>query len=357
MLYCPKCETIYDDGEEVCPPCGIELVSRLSRRESLDELEEDYARDLFADEGDVMRYCGRCLREFTRTSTHCGDCGGVGLAELPRAAFLTAMARSQVEPFLFREQPTAPETELVRVLEAPTPGQAAFAAATLEGMGVDVFIGDDLIEADPMAEGIGIFVPADEVEACSMIIPDDLADWFDDEDDEIDAARDTRSPYDRKLALAESHRAIGRRGRAMMLAAEAIELAPDEPRAFDLLGQLAAEEGDHRRAVECFEEAVRRSPDPVTCMSMWRFIVHSLADAEGRPAFKGPAADRALEALVAFSDRHSRMMGAWLLRLELQSVRDAKTAAAATVARIRQVNRWLLDLEGPARATVERWKL
>lgn len=358
MRYCPKCETIYEDDDEVCPPCGIELVDRLKRREEREELEEDHAREFFADEGDVMRFCPTCMREFTPTSRICTDCGGIDLMAMPRAAFERSMARSRVHAF--RVVPEEhPEVALVRVLEAPSPSHAAFAAMSLEGMGVDASIGDDALEPEPDSPGVGIFVPADEVEACSMIIPEDLDEWFEDEDedDEAPAKKINRSPYERKLGEAEGYRRIGRLRHATSLVAEAIEIDPDLPAAFIMLGQISAERAQYARAAECFEEAVKREQNPVGSQSMWLFIGHALLDDAGQPRLKGEAADRALEALESFCAKRPRLMAAWLLKLELLDVRDAKTKAAEAVAQIRKINRWLLELDGPAKACVERWKL
>ncbi len=340
MPICPKCETEYRDGFETCFDCDIALVESIERPKSLDSLEEQFAEDMFAEEEESVRFCVNCFVEFAPEAAICVPCGHRSLETAPRRIYEQILRRSALVPYQRQDEEEAPRG-LVRVFVAHTPAEAGFACASLHGMGVDAVPGDDRMDDVEDPGHIGIWVSAEDVEACQMILPDDPAEWRDEEEAEPD------DPCQALVNRASAYHGLGKNSHAVHLCSQAIEMDGERPEAFFALGQIVGAQGMYQQARESFQAAVERSPQGVAGAAAWFFVVYSFLDDRGEACFVGPQADEAMALLISFSERNPRNVEALRLLLEAAFVRGEKARVRDVRERILKVNRRLLDEDLP----------
>ncbi len=340
MPICPKCETEYRDGFDMCFDCSVELVDTISRPESLDTVEEDFAAEMFASPEEPVRICLNCLVEFAPEARICPPCGDRPLETTTRDAYEGILKRSPLKPYQEIEKSEAPG-DVTCVFVAHNPADAGFAMASLEGMGVEAILGEDSFDEVEDPSHVGVWVKNEDVEACSMILPEDPNDWRDDE------GITSEDPYAALVHSANTYAEIGKRNHAIALCSQAMEMNNDRPEAFFSLGRIVGAQGLVAQAHESFRAAVERSDQGAFGTAAWLLVVYGFLTEDREISFTGPKADEALALLKAHSEGNPRSMEAMRLLLEACYVRGEKANVAAVRERIQKVNRWVLEADGP----------
>lgn len=350
MPFCPKCETEYRDGFETCADCDVDLVATLEPAADLEGVEEDFAREMFAEPTEVMWVCERCQIEYVEGIEWCEKCTGSAAAGAPVSArvtaveredWVTSLTRTTLTPWLEREEPGTPEG-LACVWVARDPAEAGFAAMTLSGMGVPAEVGHDGLDGDGDPSLIGIWVAAEDAESAAVLVPDDPGEWR----DEGWAAPEEGNPYVELVRRAEAYRGLGKYRHAVALAGEALEVEPRRYEAYLVLARAAAEMANHRLAMEAIGDAIERIGGAGLALAQELAVCAFLAHG-GEPTFTGPEADRGYTELKRYCELHARDVRAQLLLLEAAHARGAASVVAETADRLDAVNPAVLRLDGP----------
>lgn len=343
MPFCPKCEAEYRDGFRICADCDVPLEAGLEPAADLQDVEEAFALEMFAEEGDVTHACPVCEIEFVSAEASCVRCDaerGVDVRTVPRPEWVASLTRTQLTPWQEQEELQGPDgMECVWI--ALDPAEAGFAATVLDGMGVTPAIGHDGYDAafeDPSR--IGLWVTVEEAPAARLLVPEDPSEWR--EEEEAGTADD---PYAEAIRVAESYRALGKYRHAVAMASRALDLDPGRFEAYVLLGRAASGMRNFVVAAQAFGEAVERLGTASSVTLEWAAC--SFLDDDGAIVFSGPQADRGYRALRGYVDSKTRNVRAHLLLLEAAAARGAKSVVRDVAAGLERLNPAILRLDGP----------
>lgn len=335
MPFCPKCEEEYRAGATECADCGVALVESLALPESLEDVEERFAEELFTDPSTQVVLCPTCLNEYAPAARVCSRCGGVHLVRIG-AEECTKLLTSSPLHRMTRGEALRDHANLVRVHQVSTPAEAGFVVEGLVGMGVSAEIGDDTLDDMPDTSLLGIYVPGSEKDHAHML----LSGTGEHGESDIES---TGSPYEHLVRNAVAYRDLQKYRHSIKLCAEAIEMDPHEPAAFLVLGMALVCRGDIPGARRAYETALEvQGPD----VALFHAGACGLVDEEGQPCWKGSLADRSLDRLQDFVARQPRDISAWLVLLEARWHRGEQDAGREVCAKIRGVNHCILDIPG-----------
>ncbi len=344
MPICPKCETEYRDGFDTCFDCQVELVESIKRPASLDTVEEKYVEDMFETPEEEIRFCLNCFVEFVPEAEICPPCGDLRLQTTPRSVYDGILKRSPLAPHQEIDTDEIPRG-LRRVFVTHSPADAGFACSSLAGMGVDAVMGRDGLDDLEDDSQIGIWVAEEDVEACAMILPEDPNEWRDDE--ELDSLAD---PYDSLMRTANQYVEISKEQHGIALCTQAMELDANRPEAFFTLGRIVGGQGHVAQACESFRAAVERIERGAASPAAWFFVVFGFLTDDLGVSFTGPKADEAMALLKTYSEQNPRNMEALRLLLEAAFARGEKANVKDARRRITDLNKWVLEAEGPHQA-------
>ncbi|MEZ6196063.1 MAG: hypothetical protein R3F20_10115 [Planctomycetota bacterium] len=370
MPFCPKCERAGRDGETECVRCAVALVPRLANPEiegRIGRLENELALAMFRSDAGAFHFCPECYREFARAGAVCGPCGEVPAESASAEGFRALLAEGPLErarriaasaarggeletegagedsPFrgVAARRPVAPSAAeakaSVRVAAVDDPASARILLAALEKMGLEPFVGDDLLDDFGDTDRLAIRVPPYEVEAAEMLLPSSLA----------GLPRATApTDYPGRVARAEAYGRWGRFRSACRHLGEIIAAEPERPEAFLALAGMAARRGLHREAATAWEEAAARLPLGAGSRATLEAAVHGFLD-DGRPAFRGDRADHAWRLLRSFCAAVPRHVPARQLALEAAVARRHDRIARELLLDLSEINPTLLSREGP----------
>jgi tetratricopeptide (TPR) repeat protein len=329
MPFCPKCEQEYRAGFEICAECRVPLTATLERKRSLDQVEEDFAASMFPDERESVSFCPQCLNEFAPTAKSCGPCGGGRLMQAEPSRLAEIVSGPPLEQMLLPAPPRA-LADRVLVYRARTPAEAGWIVDQLGAMGVTPDIGTDASDNFDDPAAVGVYVPADEVEAAQMLLPEDAS--------EFEEERPRGKPYERALQTADGYREIQKYQYALHKIGEAIQLDPARFDAYLALGHLYSEMGDVPKALEMFREVRQILGDRDSTDAPLAIAALTFRGPDGQARFTGAAGEKALGELRFYVARHPRHMAALKLLLEAFAARGDKAPGRELTKHVRKVN-------------------
>ncbi len=349
MPICPKCEEEYRDGFDVCADCGVPLVEALAEPEEISEEEAASPEELLADEEDEHTFCPGCFSEYRPGASICAPCGGIRLQTSPTSAYERLLTTSVLRRHANFDRPED-RGDLVRVLTVASPADAGFMVSAMESMGLDLVVGDDVLDADlEDPPRIGLYVAPEDLEAARMALPDEGDTG--EEDDDVGFSED---PYGTLLRQAGSWAGIRRYNRAILAYTKASEYNPNPIDAWLGLGRVLGTLGRVDDAAKTFREVLALTDGQPVTEAPYLFAVYTFLDEEGNASFAGDAAKEALVFLDRFAAVRPRVMPAQLLALEAHGARAEHDEAGALVTRIRKLHPHFFELEGLYRTVASR---
>ncbi|HGY91535.1 MAG TPA: hypothetical protein ENK43_10215 [Planctomycetes bacterium] len=341
MPICPKCEEEYRDGFDVCADCGVPLVEAIAATEEIPEEEAVAAEELLADEEEEHTFCPGCFSEYRPDASLCAPCGGIRLQTSPTSAYerlLTTSVLGRHAGFYRPEE----QGDLVRVLTVASPADAGFMVSSMEALGLNLVVGDDVLDADlEDPPRIGLYVAPEELEAARMALPEEAE--IGEEDEEAGFSED---PYGTLLRQAGSWAGIHRYNQAILTYTKAAEFNPNPVDAWLGLGRVLGTLGQVDAAAKTFREVLALTDGQPVTEAPYLHAVYTFLDEEGHASFAGDAAKEALVFLDRFAAARVRVMPAQLLALEAHGARAEHDEARQVVARIRKLHPHFFELDG-----------